>query len=98
MITGISYGTFILFGCLITLGAAFIWFYVPETSKLTLEEMDTVFGSSGVALADQERMQRINVEIGLEDRIMGLTGRSSSITANVSAEKNVLQSTRDEKH
>jgi len=98
MITGISYGTFILFGCLITLGAAFIWFYVPETSKLTLEEMDTVFGSSGVAVADQERMQQINVEIGLEERIQGLTGRSSSITADIPAEKNVFQSTRDEKY
>ncbi|KAK5085071.1 hypothetical protein LTR70_008703 [Exophiala xenobiotica] len=98
MITGISYGTFILFGCLITLGAAFIWFYVPETSKLTREEMDTVFGSSGVAVADQERMQQINVEIGLEERIQGLTGRSSSITADIPAEKNVLQGTRDEKY
>lgn len=27
MITGITYGTFILFGVLITIGAAFIWFY-----------------------------------------------------------------------
>lgn len=67
------------FGCLITLGAVFIWFYVPETSRLTLEEMDTVFGSSGVAQADQERMAAINIEIGLEAKIQGLTGRSSSM-------------------
>ena len=33
MITGITYGTFILFGVLIALGAAFIWFYVPETKR-----------------------------------------------------------------
>jgi di/tricarboxylate transporter len=30
MIKHIRYGTFILFGLLITLGAAFIQFYVPE--------------------------------------------------------------------
>lgn len=80
MITGISYGTFIIFGILITMGAGFIWFFTPETSKLTLEEMDLVFGSSGVAAADRERMHAINVEIGLESKIQGLTGRSSSVT------------------
>jgi len=39
---------------------------VPETKQLTLEEMDIVFGSSGVAAADQERMAQINAEIGLD--------------------------------
>ena len=39
--------------------------------SLTLEEMDLVFGSSGVAVADQERMRQIYVEIGLT-RAMGL--------------------------
>lgn len=79
MITGITYGTFILFGILIITGAGFIWFFVPETSRLTLEEMDLVFGSSGVAAEDQERMRAINAEIGLEEKVRDLTGRSSSI-------------------
>ena len=96
MITGITYGTFILFGCLITLGAAFIWFYgkcnfilipphsiltvrtVPETKQLTLEEMDLIFGSSGVATADQERMAQINAEIGLTRRLSAVGGESGS--------------------
>jgi MFS family permease len=39
MLTGIPYGTYILFGLLTYLGAAFIWFVVPETKRLTLEEM-----------------------------------------------------------
>lgn len=64
-------GTFILFGCLITMGAAFIWFFVPETKQLTLEEMDIVFGSSGVAAADQARMDEINREVGLTQKIRG---------------------------
>lgn len=44
---------------------------MPETSKLTLEEMDVVFGSSRVASADQERMAQINREIGLDRMIHG---------------------------
>lgn len=39
MLNTISYGTYILFGLLTYMGAAFIWFFVPETKRLTLEEM-----------------------------------------------------------
>ncbi|KAK4935647.1 hypothetical protein LTR10_023334 [Elasticomyces elasticus] len=91
MITGITYGTFILFGVLITLGAAFIWFYVPETKQLTLEEMDLVFGSSGVAVADRERMTAINAEIGLDRHLAGLGGRRSDDHVAEVQEKNVTE-------
>ncbi|KAM0438558.1 hypothetical protein ACHAPT_001308 [Fusarium lateritium] len=65
MLTGITYGTYILFGLLTYLGAAFIYFVVPETKRLSLEEMDLIFGSEGTAQADAERMDEINREIGL---------------------------------
>jgi hypothetical protein len=39
MLEGITYGTYILFGLLTLIGAAFIWFFVPETKRLSLEEM-----------------------------------------------------------
>ncbi|KAM0473654.1 hypothetical protein ACHAPX_008059 [Trichoderma viride] len=65
MLQGITYGTYILFGVLTYLGAAFIYFFVPETKRLTLEEMDIIFGSEGTARADFERMEEINNEIGL---------------------------------
>ncbi len=39
MLKAMPYGTYILFGVLTYLGAAFIWFLVPETKRLTLEEM-----------------------------------------------------------
>jgi len=45
MISGISYGTYLIFGILTFGGAAFVWFFVPETKRLTLEEMDVIFGS-----------------------------------------------------
>lgn len=68
MISGISYGTYLVFGILTFGGAAFVWWFVPETKRLTLEEMDVIFGSEGTAQADFERMDEINKDIGL-DRI-----------------------------
>jgi MFS family permease len=71
MITTISWGTYLIFGLLTFAGAAFIWFYVPETKRLTLEEMDIVFGSEGTAARDFERMEAINREIGLDRMLAG---------------------------
>ncbi|PSR75621.1 general substrate transporter, partial [Coniella lustricola] len=39
MLAAMPYGTYILFGLLTYMGAAFIWFFVPETKRLSLEEM-----------------------------------------------------------
>jgi sugar porter (SP) family MFS transporter len=87
MLTGIPYGTYILFGLLTYLGAAFIWFIVPETKRLTLEEMDVVFGSEGTAAADFERMEEINNEIGLNQI---LRGESGVVASGSDAEKTKL--------
>ena len=51
MLESLKYGTFIFFGLMTFSGGLFVWFYVPETKRLTLEEMDTLFGSTGVAEA-----------------------------------------------
>jgi len=51
MLKKITYGTFIFFGILTFGGAVFIWLGVPETKRMTLEEMDVLFGSIGVAEA-----------------------------------------------
>lgn len=71
MISGISYGTYLIFGILTFMGAGFVWFFVPETKRLTLEEMDVIFGSEGTAQADFERMEEINKEIGLDTLLRG---------------------------
>ncbi|KAK2600365.1 hypothetical protein N8I77_009904 [Diaporthe amygdali] len=76
MLSAMPYGTYILFGLLTYLGAVFIWFFVPETKRLTLEEMDVIFGSEGTAQADSERMEEINNEIGLTQMLRG-TGYSA---------------------
>jgi len=46
MLQKITYGTYIIFGLLTYLGAAFVWFLVPETKRLTLEEMVSCATSS----------------------------------------------------
>jgi len=68
----------LIFGILTFIGATFFWFYVPETKRLTLEEMDVIFGSEGTAQADFERMEEINREIGLDTLLRGAGGSGQS--------------------
>jgi hypothetical protein len=58
-------GTFIFFGCVTTVGVFYVYFFVPETKGRTLEEMDEIFGTTGMAAADADRKHRIEREIGL---------------------------------
>ena len=68
MVASMGYGTFIFFGIICFLAAAFIFFMVPETKGLTLEEMDEVFGDeAGNAADDRARLDRIYTELGLMD-------------------------------
>lgn len=69
MLKSLPFGTYIIFGVLTYIGASFVWLYIPETKRLTLEEMDVIFGSQGTAQADFQRMEAINSEIGL-DRLL----------------------------
>ena len=67
-------GTFIFFGCVTTVAIFYVIFFVPETKGRTLEEMDELFGTTGMAAADAERKHRIESEIGL----LALVGVESS--------------------
>ena len=65
MLTHMTYGTYIFFGLLTTGGAVFIYFVLPETKGLSLEEMDILFGSVGVAEREKERWREVHDEVGL---------------------------------
>ncbi|KAJ3532749.1 hypothetical protein NM688_g7379 [Phlebia brevispora] len=65
MMTHLGFGTFVFFGVFSFLGGVFMTFFVPETKGLSLEEMDVVFGSVGLAAADEARQTEINKAIGL---------------------------------
>ncbi|OHE91507.1 hypothetical protein CORC01_13203 [Colletotrichum orchidophilum] len=97
MLTSINYGTYILFGLLTYLGAAFIWFVVPETKRLSLEEMDLVFGSEGTAAADFERMEEINNEIGLT-AVLNRTSLGEGFSKSHDMEKTEIDAASTEHH
>ncbi|RMZ69333.1 quinate transport [Pyrenophora seminiperda CCB06] len=67
MLTHLRYGTYIFFGLFTAMGAAFIFFFFPETKGLSLEEMDTLFGSVGTAEREKERWAEVHREVGLND-------------------------------
>ncbi|RDL31050.1 putative Quinate permease [Venustampulla echinocandica] len=96
MIASISYGTYLIFGSLTFLGAAFIWKFVPETKRLTLEEMDVIFGSEGTAQADFERMEEINKEIGLDSLARGANSSPAAEPHTIDEKKDNEISTKEE--
>lgn len=50
---------------MITIGALYVYFLVPETRGRTLEEMDELFGATSFAAEDESLRLRIEQEIGL---------------------------------
>lgn len=44
MISNIGYGTYFLFAAFITISVPWVFFFVPETKGLSLEDMDALFG------------------------------------------------------
>lgn len=44
MISSIGWGTFIFFAAWVVVGAAYVWFFVPETKGVPLEHMAAAFG------------------------------------------------------
>lgn len=46
------YGTYFVFASFITLSIPFVYFCVPETKGLSLEEIETLFGGETAAESD----------------------------------------------
>jgi hypothetical protein len=100
MLTHMTYGTYIFFGAFTTLGAAFIYFYFPETKGVSLEEMDVLFGSVGTAEREKERWREVHAEVGLTEllRNAGVYHESGEHVAGSDLDKPVLSGTHhDEK-
>ncbi|KAG9658835.1 sugar transporter, partial [Aureobasidium melanogenum] len=67
MLDNMKYGTYIFFAIFSIGGGIFVWTLVPETKNKTLEELDLYFGGTkdSLAVADRERMQRIEAQLGI---------------------------------
>lgn len=53
--------------------AVFVWFLIPETKKVALEEMDALFGGTshvqkGAAMLHERKLELEDTEQGKEDR------------------------------
>ena len=57
--TNITYGTFLLFATSVVIGMLVVWFFMPETKGLSMEEMDILFGVKGSALKKRRETERI---------------------------------------
>lgn len=56
MISNIGFGTYFVFASCITLSVPFVYFCLPETKGLSLEELGVLFGDSPVVLVDDAEM------------------------------------------
>lgn len=83
MIAHLKFGAYIFFGMICVIGAAYVWFLVPETKNRTLEEMDEIFkDESGQGRRDMERMQRIWQELGLLDNDIPLVTEKEKVAVS----------------
>ena len=64
---------FYMFAGINMLLAAFVWFFVPETKKVSLEEMDAVFGGAnhvveGAAIDHKDSTRHMSISTDLENK------------------------------
>ncbi|KAF1841536.1 MFS sugar transporter-like protein [Cucurbitaria berberidis CBS 394.84] len=98
MLEHMKYGTYIFFGLLTFLGAAFIYFYFPETKGLSLEEMDVLFGSVGTAEREKERWREVHAEVGLAELLAraGVYHDSGEHVSEIEKDKPIVAETKHE--
>ncbi|KAF2476773.1 MFS sugar transporter-like protein [Lindgomyces ingoldianus] len=102
MLRSMTYGTYIFFGLLTFGGALFTYLITPETKGLSLEEMDILFGSVGVAEREKERWREVHAEVGLTALLeraglsVGEASGEYKADKEVAVEKAVVSETKDE--
>ena len=62
MIVGITYGTFLFFASSVVVGIVVVYFFLPETKNLSMEEMDILFTNSGTAVQKRRKTDQIIAE------------------------------------
>lgn len=71
------FGAYIFLGLMCVIGAAYVYFLVPETKNRTLDELDAIFGDrSGRSTWEAEQMRQAQREVGLLDLLDVRPGES----------------------
>ncbi|KAF9030975.1 general substrate transporter [Hymenopellis radicata] len=90
MLEHIGYGTFVFFGLFSFLGGCFIWFFVPETKGVSLEEMEELFGNTAdLAVEDLNRLEAIHKRLGLI--VDGIDVKADEESGKVSHEEEKIE-------
>ena len=57
MLSNIGFGTYFIFAACLTIAIPFVYFFLPETKGLSLEDTDALFGVAGphANLTDEEK-------------------------------------------
>lgn len=57
MLSNIGFGTYFVFATCLTIAIPFVFFFIPETKGLSLEETDALFGVgvARVEMTDEEK-------------------------------------------
>ena len=67
-VTAAPFGAYIFLGMMCVIGAAWVYFFVPETKGRTLDELDEVFaGKGGQSAWEAEQMIQAQRDVGLLD-------------------------------
>lgn len=61
MLRDITYGTLLFYGSMTLLGGIFVWFCVPETKGIPLEDIDTLFEAKGWARQQMRTFEEMKV-------------------------------------
>lgn len=73
MIENITYGTFLFFGSCTVIAFAAIWLFLPETKGVSLENMDLLFETRGLAW-----VKRREYEVMMDVRRSGAVTKAGS--------------------
>ncbi|KAK1566183.1 uncharacterized protein LY79DRAFT_572503 [Colletotrichum navitas] len=66
MLKNWKWGTYIFFAVFLAASVVWVWFCLPETKGVTLEEMDRVFGSN-TAAEDTILLEQARRDVGLTE-------------------------------
>ncbi|KAG5981255.1 hypothetical protein E4U55_003128 [Claviceps digitariae] len=64
MLEAWAWGTYLFFAVFLTAGIFWVWFFLPETKRATLEDMDRVFGSHA-GQKDAQLLNEAQRQVGL---------------------------------